>query len=58
MTKLDMADWRSWALLFAVTSSLEALSDRVSESGEISPEDVKLLAENVGYLKDFKPDKD
>lgn len=53
-----MADWRSWTLLYAVTNSLEALSDRVSETGEISPEDVKLLAENVGYLKDFRPDKD
>ena len=58
MTKLHMTDWRSWALLFAITNSLEALSDRVSEAGEISPEDVKLLTENVGYLKDFRPDKD
>lgn len=58
MSNLSPTDWRSWALLFAVTSSLEALSDRVSEAGEISPEDVKLLAENVGYLKDFMPDKD
>ena len=58
MSNLSPTDWRSWSLLFAVTSSLEALSDRVSEAGEISPEDVKLLAENVGYLKDFMPDKD
>lgn len=58
MTKLDMSDWRSWALLYAAIDQLDVIAERISESGDVTDEDVKNLTELVGHFKEFRPDKD
>lgn len=58
MTKLDMSDWHSWALLYAAIDQLDVIAERISESGDVTDEDVKNLTELVGHFKEFRPDKD
>ncbi|MGO2036494.1 MAG: hypothetical protein ACTH2U_08450 [Brevibacterium sp.] len=55
---MDKNKWESWAFLSATINNLEALSQRVTEAGAISDEDVKRLAEAVDDLKEFKQDED
>ncbi|QPS33999.1 hypothetical protein [Brevibacterium casei] len=55
---MDKNDWKSWALLSAVINNLEALSERVTDAGAISDEDIKLLAESVDHLKEFRQSED
>lgn len=55
---MDKNDWKSWALLSAVIKNLEGLSERVTEAGAISDEDVKVLAESVDHLKEFRGSED
>lgn len=58
MTRLEPNDWRFWASFYIVITDLDKLSDRVTEAGEISQDDIARLAENVGHLKSLKPDQD
>lgn len=53
-----MSDWRSWALLYAAIDQLDVIAERISESGDVTDEDVKNLTELVGHFKEFRPDKD
>lgn len=55
---MDKNKWESWAFLSATVNNLEALSQRVTEAGAISDEDVKLLAESVNDLKEFRGSED
>lgn len=53
-----MSDWHSWALLYAAIDQLDVIAERISESGDVTDEDVKNLTELVGHFKEFRPDKD
>ncbi|MGN6035050.1 hypothetical protein ACP6NG_06680 [Brevibacterium casei] len=53
----DLTDPLDHLRLRLVIDNLAALSERVTEAGEISAADVELLAESVDHLKDYRPSK-